>query len=172
LDTACRGTLRNADAMTIARSNRDAVLARLTPAQRADALASRSQPAQPATPITPNGAARQIDGQVTATALPTTSGSETPSTVPVAVRPMDYRVQIGSLPSLAEAQAEWHRLQQKLPDLLGKRSGNVDDVTISGIGTRYRLTTGPFIDRHAAKEFCAALKSAGQNCLISQPPTN
>lgn len=77
-----------------------------------------------------------------------------------------YVVQLASVPSAADAEREWVRLQQAYPDLLGSRSADIDAAEIGDRGIFYRVRTGPFEDRGAARELCRALNGAGQECLV------
>jgi hypothetical protein len=170
LSAASQSKLRGDDALVIVKSNRDVVMARLSPAQRAAALAGQDQAvAQTPTPLAEATTAQGGGGNVTAAPLdPAASTSAPTETAAASGGPAaPFRVQIGSLPSLAEAKAEWHRLQRKYPTLLGKKAGTIDNVEVVGVGRRYRVTTGPFDTRDAARDFCSALKSAGQDCLVA-----
>lgn len=170
LSAACQTRLRSDDAMVIAKSNRDVVMARLSPAQRAAALSGQDAASpQAPTPLANAMPTQGSAGAVTTAPLGNAASTETPAATTAAAAGIaaPFRVQIGSLPSLAEAKAEWHRLQRKYPGLLGKKTGAIDNVDVAGIGKRYRVTTGPFETHDAARSFCTELKSAGQDCLVA-----
>jgi hypothetical protein len=77
-----------------------------------------------------------------------------------------YVVQLASVPTAADAEREWARLQIAYPGLLGDREATVDEAEIGGRGTFFRLRTGPFTDRGDARALCGALNGAGQDCLV------
>lgn len=77
-----------------------------------------------------------------------------------------YVVQLASVPSSADAEREWTRLQAAYPALLGSRAMMVDAVKLGDRGTFYRLRTGPFPDREAARALCRELNGAGAECLV------
>ncbi len=77
-----------------------------------------------------------------------------------------YVIQLASVPSAADAAREWTRLQKAHPDLLGSRAADIDAAEIGDRGTFYRVRTGPFSDRDAARTLCRALNNAGQECLV------
>lgn len=77
-----------------------------------------------------------------------------------------YVIQLASVPSSADAEREWARLQAAHPALLGDRAMMIDAVQLGDRGTFYRLRTGPFPDREAARVLCRQLSGAGQECLV------
>ena len=77
-----------------------------------------------------------------------------------------YVVQLASVPSVADAEREWTRLQAAYPALLGSRAIEVDAAEIGGRGTFYRLRTGPFADRDAARLLCRELNTAGHDFVL------
>lgn len=82
------------------------------------------------------------------------------------VRPQAFAVQLASVPSAADAEREWARLQKAYPDQLGGATVDIAAVEIGGRGTFYRLRTGSSLDRQAARQLCGALRAAGQECLV------
>lgn len=91
-----------------------------------------------------------------------------PAHKPVAgsAAPTAYMVQLASVPSAADAEREWTRLQQAHAAQLGAAEAEIDAVELSGRGTFYRVRTGPFADRETARQLCSELDAAGQDCLV------
>jgi len=77
-----------------------------------------------------------------------------------------YAVQLAFYRSEQGARAEGSLLKRTLPDLLGARELAVRRVELAGRGTFYRLLTGGFAERAAARGFCADLKARSQDCLV------
>lgn len=76
------------------------------------------------------------------------------------------QVQLGALPSEAGAQADWQRLQRRVPELLGNRRPIVQPLEREGQTTLYRLRTGGFADVATARAFCEEMKSRNLPCLV------
>ncbi len=72
-------------------------------------------------------------------------------------------VQVASLDSQQAAQAEWQRLQAKMPDLLGGHSPVVIQADVAG-RTFWRLRTDGFATLAEASAFCERLQAAGSGC--------
>ena len=79
-----------------------------------------------------------------------------------------YVVQLASLRRESAVQAEWGKLQKKLPKLLGSATMLMEKAEISGAGVRYRLQTGPFPTKAAADRLCQKLKVSGRDCLVKK----
>ncbi|OUS18281.1 hypothetical protein A9Q97_01120 [Rhodospirillales bacterium 47_12_T64] len=79
-----------------------------------------------------------------------------------------YVLQLASLKSKDGAMTEWKNIQRKLSSLLGNKQPIIEKASITGVGVRYRLQTGPFADKKAASDFCAKLKSAKRDCLVKK----
>lgn len=73
---------------------------------------------------------------------------------------------LASFRSPEEAERDWARLQQRFPDLLGERTLEVETATLNSNGTFFRILTGPFADRDAARQVCRQLKAARQFCRV------
>src|SRR5690606_22751794 len=56
----------------------------------------------------------------------------------------------------AAAEAEWRRLLDVYPDLLGEQRSFLRRVDRGQAGVRYRVLAGPFDDRAGAGALCAA----------------
>ncbi len=79
-----------------------------------------------------------------------------------------WRIQLVSLRSQKDAEAEWARLQKANDDLLGGLELQVQTATLSK-GTFYRVQAGPLPNRAAAASLCGTLKSRKQDCLVVAP---
>jgi hypothetical protein len=89
-----------------------------------------------------------------------------PGTPSAALPARLYVIQLASVPSVADAEREWTRLQQAHPAQLGGRAVEVNAAEVGDRGTFYRVRIGPFADRDAARELCRELNAAGQECLV------
>ncbi len=113
-------------------------------------------PAPPAPAPSPKPAAPKASASNAATQLaqvPTDSG---------------YVLQLASLKSEQDALQEWKRIQNGNKNLLAQMKAIVEKAEIEGIGTRYRLQTGPFPTKATAQDLCAQLKAAKQDCLVKR----
>jgi hypothetical protein len=72
-------------------------------------------------------------------------------------------VQVASMDSAQAAQAEWQRLQQKLPGLLGSHAPIIVQAEVNG-RVYWRLRTDSFATMGEASEFCGHLQAAGSAC--------
>lgn len=77
-----------------------------------------------------------------------------------------FVVQVSSTRRLAQATASFLALQKRFPDLMQGREPAVQRTDLGEKGIFFRLAIAEFATRAAAKEFCATLKSRGQDCLI------
>lgn len=79
-----------------------------------------------------------------------------------------YWVQLGSYPSLAQAQNTWADLKTRYEGALAGVQPNISvPVLASSARPQYRLRSGPFATNIAATQACLRLKAAGGNCLVS-----
>ena len=76
------------------------------------------------------------------------------------------QVQLAALPTRAKAEAEWERLQHHMPALLGRRQLVLSQVRLRG-ETWWRVRTGGFTDRAAARALCARVRLAGASCDVT-----
>jgi hypothetical protein len=112
-------------------------------------------PSVPAVPVVP---------VETANALPTTNAA------PIQIAPT-HLIQLASLQSASDAQAEWLRLKAQHPRLLGTLDLVVVPVDLGPArGVFHRLQAGPLANGNAARSICTALREAGQACLEIEPP--
>ena len=74
-------------------------------------------------------------------------------------------VQLGALPTHAEAVKEWRRLIAKMPVLFQGRTPRITSVAVSG-HLMYRLRTGGFADRDDAVQFCSEVRDQHVRCEV------
>ena len=112
---------------------------------------------------------KQVKKQTAATVEEPPAPSKPAKTDPV-VQPSSgqYVVQLASLRRESAVQAEWGKLQKKLPKLLGSAMMLMEKAEISGAGVHYRLQTGPFPTKAAADRLCQKLKVSGRDCLVKK----
>ena len=79
-----------------------------------------------------------------------------------------WRVQLGSVPQLAAAEAEWARLQDKHRDQLAGREVHLQRVALDK-GTYFRIQTGAFATQLDARALCETFRTREQSCLVVPP---
>jgi tetratricopeptide (TPR) repeat protein len=89
------------------------------------------------------------------------------SVVPATVRAGTMQAQLAAVPSEDAAQAEWQRLQEKLPDVLGARQPVITRIERDG-RVFWRLRAGGFADANEATEFCERVRAGGNACIATQ----
>ncbi|TVR84181.1 MAG: SPOR domain-containing protein [Rhodospirillales bacterium] len=77
-----------------------------------------------------------------------------------------YRVQLASVRSRADAEAEWRRLSRRHGDLLGPLSPDYSSAEVADRGVFYRLRAGPLRDAQQARRLCAALAERNVGCMV------
>lgn len=78
-----------------------------------------------------------------------------------------YVVQVAALRSQADANQEWTRLNRTVGDMIESR--HYADINRTDRGERgvfYRLRVAGFTGKADANDFCAALKTRSQDCLV------
>lgn len=80
----------------------------------------------------------------------------------------NWRVQLASLRSEAEASAEWKRLAGRYPDVLGGLSPKIVKADLGEKGIYYRVQ-GVGLDEARAKAVCAQLKAQNVGCVLVRP---
>ena len=116
------------------------------------------------------------DGETTSPRVPAVPVApvETTRTRPVEALPgnetTSHLVQLASLQTAAAAEAEWRRLKEQYPQLLGRLELTVVPVDFGPTrGVFHRVQAGPLIDAQAARSVCTALRQEGQACLEVTP---
>ncbi len=117
-----------------------------------------------AVPATPAPATAAAPAPVSKSLL---GAAQTPAAKPAAAAAATGggMVQLASLHSEADAQAEWQRLAKKYPDLLGGRKP-VISKSVVGTNTFWRIRTSGFADKAQAESFCTSLKAKGGGCTV------
>ena len=134
------------------------------------------QPEVAAAPPVPEPAP---EPEATVESLPLPETSETVAVVPAegtdpppasapAAAGDGWRIQLAAVRDESGAAAEWQRLQGKHPQLLGPLALSVQRADLDA-GTFYRIQAGPLADQAAARQRCADLNTAGQDCLVVRP---
>jgi cell division protein FtsN len=79
-----------------------------------------------------------------------------------------YWLQLGSYPSLPQAQNAWEQTKQRYGAAMVGMNPNITVPPLSsGSQVVYRLRSGPFTSELAANKACLTLKSAGGNCIVA-----
>jgi hypothetical protein len=125
-------------------------------------VAPPSPAAAPASPAAPNQGAGAQGGGVAAQAAGSTS---TPAGI-ISIPARPTQVQLAATANEPGAEAEWHRLQQKMPDLLGGKTPDIVPAVVSGKNI-WRLRVDGFPSADAARAFCAQLVAQGAACTVA-----
>lgn len=78
-----------------------------------------------------------------------------------------YLIQLGAFSSDARARTGWTQVQDKYPNIVGDLNIDTQIATVNG-RTIYRLRAAALPTREEADRRCAALKAAGQGCLVTE----
>lgn len=87
-----------------------------------------------------------------------TQASSPPASTSPAPSAGGVLIQLGSLGSRADAEAEWARLQKKFPDALSGLTLDIQRVDLGAKGVYYRVRGG-LLPAQTARDICARLKS-------------
>nr|WP_196242275.1 SPOR domain-containing protein [Azospirillum oleiclasticum] len=146
------------------------------PAQTAQAPRATAPSAAPA--ATPAPAPRvQAAPPATAPAKPAPTPAQPQTAVlpPPAAAPAKpaggsgaWRVQLASVRSETEAQAEWKRLQSRYGDALGGLSMSIVRADLGDKGVYFRVQ-GTGADEERAKSVCSQLKAQNVGCVVVRP---
>jgi cell division septation protein DedD len=79
-----------------------------------------------------------------------------------------YRIQVASVGSAAQAEAEWARIKGRNGDLLGRLNGFFPAYQTAG-GTFIRVQGGPLVDKTLAEMLCGQLKTRKVDCFVVEP---
>jgi Flp pilus assembly protein TadD len=114
--------------------------------------------------------------QAYAEARPATAASlltpgDTPAAAPVEAmadgRTGNVQVQLAAAASEDTAQAEWRRLQEQMPEVLGGRQPIIAKVELAG-RVFWRLRASGFADAGQATAFCKHVRAGGTSCVMVQ----
>jgi hypothetical protein len=158
--TPVDASLTPAPAGPIVQANDSGPPSALEPAPSAPPSAPSAPPPAPSAPPTDFGA--PLRGAIIAptAAVPTPQHSRSDDAgAPGLI------VQIGAFPSAALAQQGWDETEQIAPDQLAGKRRRIAAVT-KGHKTFYRTDVVGFSTRTDAKNFCAALKAKGKDCIV------
>lgn len=103
-------------------------------------------------------------------AAPQANPKPQPAVTPRAAVREDFMVQLAASRSRALARGVYSKLQSNYNDLLGRRDPLILRVDLGDKGIFYRVNVPGFESRNAATQFCANLKSRGQDCLVRKQP--
>ncbi|MFC7333167.1 SPOR domain-containing protein [Rhodocista pekingensis] len=120
-------------------------------------------PAQKAAPAPPATAMTAVAPPVPA---PETPPAPAPAGPPAATAASGWSVQLGALPSEAEARREWAAIRQRHPDLLPAGDVRFVPVDLGTRGVYTRILAGSFPTAAEAAAACARFKDAGRDCLV------
>ena len=130
----------------------------------------QSQPAPPQPPAADAGGpappAVAIAPQPPVAPTESSQAAAAPAVPATAEKPGLVFVQLASMTTEAGATAEWQRLQNRMPDLLGSRQPDISKDQQHG-RTWWRLRTGGFEQAAQAAEFCGRVRAKGLNCFVS-----
>jgi len=137
------------------------------PAQAMQTAAENTPPpaAKPARkpeskPVQPAAAAAQPEPKPT----PPAPAAEKPA--PASTAGGKYVIQLAALQSREAASEAWSRLVKKYTRQLAPLTLDIEPVNVPNKGTFYRVRGAGFPTREEAESRCAALKAAGQACLV------
>lgn len=77
-----------------------------------------------------------------------------------------FLVQVGAFRSEAAASKAWSTLSSRQPELLQPVGYDIQRADLGAKGVFYRLRANAFPTRKDAVEFCDALKSNGESCIV------
>lgn len=80
----------------------------------------------------------------------------------------EYLVQIGAFRDPAKAEFAWTQEVAANEEIFRGAGRDIQRADLGARGTFYRLRASAFASRDAAGEFCAALKEAGEDCIVVQ----
>ena len=165
--------------------NRDqlaAVVERQSPAAPAGEQSTQPSAAVPGD-AAPSGAAATAAGVNGTSAAETPASQDTqvaalppatpnaPPTVTKDTNPAEpsFRIQVASVGNADQAQAEWARISNRHPDLLGRLQGFYPEFTSSNGNTYTRVQGGPLVDKALAELLCSQLKARKVDCFVIEP---
>lgn len=86
----------------------------------------------------------------------------------VSVTPGSYYIQLGSVKSLAGAEAEWGKIKDAFTAELGSLPHRVESADLGERGMFYRIQAGP-VSKQSATEICESIKAQKPGgCLVTQ----
>jgi outer membrane biosynthesis protein TonB len=143
------------------------------PSPPVSAQPASAAPTPPAQAVAP--AAALPPPAPTAAPLPESVPPPTPpapartASLPPAETGSGYRLQLGSVRSVEEAQREWDRLKRVEPELLGKFKADAVRADLGERGVFYRIEAGRFANAAEGDRLCAELKRHDIGCILVKP---
>jgi hypothetical protein len=124
------------------------------------------EPEQPAAPAQQAARTPPAPQAAAPTAPPPTAPQAAATPAPVPAGNGRIQVQLAAVPTEQAANAEWQRLQRRMPDLLGNQR------LVLSRGERegqpfFRIRTGAFADNAAARGFCDQVRARGGSCFVA-----
>ena len=125
----------------------------------------------PSSAITPSPLSAVPSATATGAALPRLAAAALPALPnalaadPASPALSGIQVQFSASPSEAAAQAEWQRLENRMPDLLSGREPAITKVERDG-HVFWRLRTNGFDSQQDAQAFCSHAQVAGASCVV------
>lgn len=110
-----------------------------------------------------SGAPTQIASREAATSESTNAGGASGSAAPIA----EWKVQVSSQRSQDAAQASFRNLQRRFSSILGGRRASIEQASIEGQGTFYRVKVFAQ-SQNEATDLCNRLKRAGGSCFVTR----
>lgn len=130
-----------------------------TPPQAPSTRPATSNPTQAASPARPLAEPAKP---------PAAAAPAKPAVPPVApTTPGRFGVQLAAVQSEGAAQAEWHSLRQRHPDLFGGRQAAISKTERDG-KTFWRVRTAGFADLAEARSFCERVRAKGAACAVAE----
>lgn len=87
-------------------------------------------------------------------------------TAPVYTAEPQYGAQLASLTNPSQLESTWEKFRRK--HVVLDDAGVVFEKTTNTRGDYYRVKAGPYQTRIEAKKICSALKSQGQDCIVTE----
>lgn len=113
----------------------------------------------------PEAIVEPFEEEAAVSAIEPASGMVSPAPK-INAAPGGYYVQLASVPSRSGTESEWGKLQKKFGSILGGLKYRVQEASLGGRGTFYRIQAGP-ISRESADEICREVKAISPNgCLV------
>jgi hypothetical protein len=90
-------------------------------------------------------------------------------TTPPSPPTQDVKIQVASVRTPEQAEAEWKRVSGRHPDLLSRLIPSYDRFDSQSGATYYRVQGGPLPDKELANLLCAQLEARKVDCIVVSP---
>lgn len=172
-DNASRGPVIVAEPLPLARPPSNAPSASPTSAPPKAPPKSSVPMLKPAAPTLEVSAPSQVaSAPASRSTTPPAAQHRAASATPTAPSALSghYAVQVGAFKSYNEANLSWHRMHDRLPQLLGNFAPHLETTTSASGAKFVRVLVGPFDGERTAGQLCGALQTAGQDCWVRLIP--